>query len=67
MGGHALYLRPQDIELGKREAVKDVARVISRYNDMIMARLFDHRHIIELGKYADVPVVNGLTDYNLWR
>ena len=50
MGGHALYLSPQDIELGKREAVKDVARVISRYNDMIMARLFDHRHIIELGK-----------------
>lgn len=64
LGGHALYLGPNDIAIGKREAVKDIARVISRYNDMIMARLFDHAHMIELAKYATVPVVNGLTDFN---
>ncbi len=64
MGGHALYLGPSDISIGKREAVKDIARVISRYNDVIMARLFDHAHILELAEYASVPVVNGLTDYN---
>lgn len=64
LGGYALYLSPQDIGIGKREAVKDIARVISRYNDIIMARLFDHAHILELAKYASVPVINGLTDYN---
>ena len=64
LGGHALFLGPNDIGLGKREAIKDIARVFSRYNDMIMARLFDHRHIIELAEYASIPVVNGLTDYN---
>jgi ornithine carbamoyltransferase len=64
MGGHAIYLNPQDIEIGKREAVKDVARVISRYNDLIMARLFAHAHIQELAAYATVPVINALTDYN---
>jgi ornithine carbamoyltransferase len=64
LGGHAIYLGPADIDLGKREPVKDVARVVSRYNDMIMARLFDHEHILEMARCADVPVVNGLTDYN---
>jgi ornithine carbamoyltransferase len=64
MGGTAIYLSPQDIEIGKREAVKDVARVISRYNDLIMARLFAHAHILELAQYATVPVINALTDYN---
>jgi ornithine carbamoyltransferase len=64
LGGHALYLGATDIELGKREPICDVARVISRYNDMIMARLFDHEHIIELAKYSSVPVINGLTNYN---
>ena len=64
MGGHALFLGPNDIEIGKRESIGDIARVISRYNDMIMARLFDHQHILELAKNADVPVVNGLTDFN---
>ena len=63
-GGHAVYLGPSDIDIGKREAVKDIARVISRYNDIIMARLFDHNHILELADYADVPVINALTDYN---
>lgn len=64
LGGHAVYLGPGDIDIGKREAVKDIARVISRYNDIIMARLFDHDHILELAEYADVPVINALTDYN---
>ena len=64
MGGHALFLGPNDIEIGKRESIGDIAQVLSRYNDMIMARLFDHQHILELAKNADVPVVNGLTDFN---
>jgi ornithine carbamoyltransferase len=64
MGGHALYLGPSDISIGKREAVKDIARVISRYNDVIMARLFEHAHVLELAEFASVPVINGLTDYN---
>lgn len=64
LGGYALYLSPNDIGIGKREAVRDISRVISRYNDVIMARLFDHTHIEELAKFASVPVINGLTDYN---
>ncbi len=64
LGGHALYLGPLDIDIGKREAVKDIARVVSRYNDIIMARLFNHAHIIELAEYSSVPVINGLTDFN---
>lgn len=64
MGGHALFLGPNDIGIGKREAIKDISRLFSRYNDIIMARLFDHSHILELAEYAEVPVINGLTDYN---
>jgi ornithine carbamoyltransferase len=64
MGGHAVYLAPGDIDLGKREPVKDIARVVSRYNDIIMARLFDHAHMTALADYSTVPVINGLTDYN---
>ena len=64
LGGTALYLAPQDIGIGTREAVKDVGRVISRYNDLIMARLFAHSDIEELAAYSSVPVINGLTDYN---
>ena len=64
LGGHALYLGPNDIGIGKREAVKDIARVLARYNDMIMARLFEHQHILELAQHSSVPVVNGLTDFN---
>ena len=64
LGGHALYLGPNDIGIGKREAVKDIGRVLSRYNDVIMARLFEHKHMLELSESATVPVVNGLTDYN---
>ena len=64
MGGHALFLGPNDIGIGKREAIKDIARLFSRYNYLIMARLFDHAHILELAEHATIPVINGLTDYN---
>jgi len=62
LGGHALYLSPNDIGLGKRESVADIARVFSRYNDGIMARVFSHNDVLELGQYASVPVINGLSD-----
>ena len=64
MGGHALFLGPNDIGIGKREAIKDISRLFSRYNDLIMALLFDHDHILELAEHASIPVINGLTDYN---
>lgn len=64
MGGHALYLDPDTIQIGKREATKDIARVLSKFNDVIMARLHSHTDIMELAEYSSVPVVNGLTDYN---
>ncbi len=64
LGGHALYLGPNDIGIGKRESVADIGRVISRFNDIIMARLFDHNHILELAEFSSVPVINGLTDFN---
>ncbi|GKU85331.1 hypothetical protein SLEP1_g11 [Rubroshorea leprosula] len=64
LGGHAIYLGPDDIQMGKREETCDVARVLSGYNDIIMARVFAHKDILDLAKYANVPVINGLTDYN---
>jgi ornithine carbamoyltransferase len=64
LGGDALYLSPSEIGLGKRESIADVSRVISGYVDIIMARVFDHQHVIDLAKWADIPVINGLSDYN---
>ncbi|GMH44377.1 hypothetical protein BSKO_12311 [Bryopsis sp. KO-2023] len=64
LGGHAIYLDPKSIQIGEREATKDIARVLSGYNDVIMARLFAHEDILELAEYSTVPVINGLTDYN---
>ncbi|HUT16667.1 MAG TPA: ornithine carbamoyltransferase [Anaerolineae bacterium] len=64
LGGQALYLSPSEIQLGKRESVEDVARVLSRYVDCIMARVFAHREIVTLAQYASVPVINGLSDHN---
>jgi ornithine carbamoyltransferase len=63
MGGHAIYLGPDDIKLGERETTEDIALVLSRYVDGIMARVFEHEIIEELAKHASVPVVNGLTDF----
>jgi ornithine carbamoyltransferase len=62
LGGRAVYLSPEDIQLGKRESVADVARVVGRYAEGIMARLFGHETIVELARHAGVPVINGLTD-----
>jgi ornithine carbamoyltransferase len=62
LGGHALFLGPNDIQLGHGEPIKDTARVLSRYVDGVMARMFDHSDVTELAEYATVPVVNGLTD-----
>lgn len=64
LGGDALYLSPAEIGLGKRESIADVARVLSGYVHGIMARVFDHDHILELANWASVPVINGLSDYN---
>ncbi len=64
LGGAAMYLSPNEIQLGKRESVADVARVLSRYVQGIMARVFAHRDIEQLAEYATVPVINGLSDYN---
>ena len=64
LGGEALYLSPAEIGLGKRESVPDVARVMSGYVDGIMARVFDHEHILQLAEYGSVPVINGLSDYS---
>ena len=64
LGGSAMYLSPNEIQLGKRESVADVARVMSRYVQGIMARVFAHRDIEQLAQYADVPVINGLSDFN---
>lgn len=64
LGGDALYLSPNEIGLGKRESIADISRVISRYVQAIMARVFEHQHVVELARYASVPVINGLSDYN---
>lgn len=62
LAGHAIYLAPSDIQLGQRETTEDIALVLSRYCDGIMARVFGHEIIEELAKYASVPVINGLSD-----
>lgn len=62
LGGHAIYLAPADIQLGKRESVPDTARNLSRWVDAVMARLFKHDIIVELARHSSVPVINGLTD-----
>src|SRR5204863_5779991 len=62
LGGHALFLSPRDVQLGRGEPIADTARVLSRYVDGIMIRTFAHQDIEELAKFADVPVINGLTD-----
>jgi len=64
LGGNALYLSPAEIGLGKRESIADVARVLSGYVDIIMARVFTHKHVVDLAKWANIPVINGLSDYN---
>ncbi|WP_254279570.1 ornithine carbamoyltransferase [Haloarcula marina] len=62
LGGHALFLGPDDIHLGHGEPVKDTARALARYVDFVMARVFDHADVEELAEYSEVPVINALTD-----
>src|SRR6476619_7198364 len=62
LGGHALFLSPRDVQLGRGEPIADTARVLSRYVDGIMIRTFAHTEVEELARYADVPIINGLTD-----
>jgi ornithine carbamoyltransferase len=62
LGGHAIYLGPQDIQMGKRESVADVAAVSSRMADLIMARTFVQRTVEDLTAASNVPVINGLSD-----
>src|ERR687893_461379 len=62
LGGHALSLSPQEIQMGNRETPSDTGRVLARYIDAIMVRTFDHGELEELARAADVPVVNGLSD-----
>ncbi len=64
LGGYAFYLSPNEIKMGGRESVPDVARVLSGYVDGVMARVFDHEHILQLAEYATIPIINGLSDYN---
>jgi len=64
LGGDALYLSPNEIGLGKRESVADVARVLAGYVHGIMARVFEHQHVLELAHWANIPVINGLSDFS---
>jgi putrescine carbamoyltransferase len=64
LGGHALYLKPGEIHLGVRETLYDTAKVLSRMCDILMARTLKHETILGLAQYAEIPVINGLTDYN---
>lgn len=64
LGGDALYLSPNEIGLGQRESVADVAHVLSGMVHILMARVFDHQHILELAKWSSIPVINGLSDYD---
>jgi ornithine carbamoyltransferase len=64
MGGDALYLSPNEIGLGKRESIADIACVLSGYVQALMARVFEHEHVMELAKWSSIPVINGLSDYN---
>ncbi|MBI4730590.1 MAG: ornithine carbamoyltransferase [Chloroflexi bacterium] len=64
MGGDALYLSPNEIGLGKRESIADVSRVLSGYVHAVMARVFEHAHVLELAKWSSVPVINGLSDFS---
>lgn len=64
LGGNSIYLGPDEINLGVREAIKDVAATLSRYVDGIALRTFEHKNVLEMAKYASVPVINGLSDFS---
>ncbi|EFU38165.1 ornithine carbamoyltransferase [Paenibacillus vortex V453] len=62
LGGHALFLSKNDIQLGRGEPISDMAQVMSRYLDGLMIRTFGHDNVVNLAKYASIPVINGLSD-----
>jgi len=62
LGGHALFLSSRDIQIGRGEPIRDTARVLSRYVGGLMIRTFAHADVVELARYASIPVINGLTD-----
>jgi ornithine carbamoyltransferase len=62
LGGKAMYIGPQEVGLGKREAIKDVAMVLDRMVDAIMIRTFSHNNLIQMAKYSQIPIINGLSD-----
>ena len=62
LGGNSIYLGPDEVKLGVRESVKDVAKALARYVDAIVARTFKHEDVLSLAKFSSVPVINGLTD-----
>jgi len=64
LGGYSIYLGAEEINLGIRESVKDVAKTLSRYVDGIVVRTFAHRNVEEMARYADIPVINGLSDFS---
>jgi len=64
LGGYPIYLGPDEINLGVRESIKDVAKTLSRYIDAIVLRTFAHNNVLEMAKYATVPVINGLSDFS---
>ena len=64
LGGNSIYLSPGEINLGIRESIADVARTISRYVDAIVLRTFEHKNVLEMAKYASIPVINGLSDFS---
>lgn len=64
LGGNSIYLSPGEINLGVRETIEDVAKTLSRYVDGLVLRTFEHKNVVEMAKYATVPVINGLTDFS---
>ncbi|KPK98625.1 MAG: ornithine carbamoyltransferase [Omnitrophica WOR_2 bacterium SM23_72] len=63
LGGYTLYMAPNEINLGVRESIKDAAKTLSRYVDAIVLRTFEHKNILEMARYSDKPVINGLSDF----
>ncbi len=64
LGGYSIYLRPDEINLGVRETLKDAAKTLSRYVDAIVLRTFEHKNVLDMAKYSDKPVINGLSDFS---
>ena len=64
LGGYSIYLGPEEINLGVRETIKDVAKTLSRYVDGVVLRTFEHKNVVEMARDASIPVINGLSDFS---